>query len=275
MAERDTSAVPDYPALLRQDDRNFVVFGAGNGIGRQVTHALSSVGARVVCVDIDADLAKYVADEVDGVPATADVTDTDSVRNLFATSEAQVGPLHGVVDIVGIGQRVGTLEETPTDLWDSVFNVNAKQCFYVIQAAAPYLRRSVGSSMTFVSSVGGLLSAPRVALYGAAKAALSSLVRSAAIELGPSTRVNCIAPANTLTPRLAASLAEGEEAVFAATHPVGRMGRTEDQAAAILFLASELASFITGQSLIVDGGLLLNMNNPDGRWPGERLAIPR
>jgi NAD(P)-dependent dehydrogenase (short-subunit alcohol dehydrogenase family) len=162
------------------------------------------------------------------------------------------------------------LEHTPAELWDSVFSVNARQCFYVIQVAAPYLRRSAGSSMTFVSSVGGLLSAPRVALYGAAKAALSSLVRSAAIELGPDIRVNCVAPANTLTPRLAASLGEGDEAIFAATHPVGRMGKPEDQAAGILFLASGLASFITGQTLVVDGGLLLQMNNPDGRWPGER-----
>jgi NAD(P)-dependent dehydrogenase (short-subunit alcohol dehydrogenase family) len=270
--ETDLGSVPDYPALLRQDGRNAVVIGAGDGMGRQAAHALASVGARLFCVDINAERATAVAAEVGGTPFVANAAVRDEVGRAFAAAVAEMGSVHTVVDVVGHSGEPSSLRDQSDEQWDATFGTNFGQCRYVLQAGGRAVAEAGGGSMTFVTSVMAFTAAPRFAAYGAAKAALVSLVRSAAVELGPAVRVNCIAPAHTLTPRLASWMDDDERNFITARLPVGRLGLPQDQAGAMLFLASDLAGYITGQCLNVDGGLLPNLLhavNRDGLWPGE------
>jgi NAD(P)-dependent dehydrogenase (short-subunit alcohol dehydrogenase family) len=269
---------PDYPALLRQDGRVVAVVGAGNGMGLQAAHAFASVGARVVCVDIDGDRAAAAAEAVDGLAVVADVTDRADVRRAVAAAVETYGGLHVVVDIVGLAETPTALLEASDEQWERSIALNLGQCRLVLQEAGRAVVASGGGSMVFVSSITALTAAPRVSAYGAAKTALISLVRSAAVELGPLVRVNCVAPGRTLTPRVSAWLDEDRRAEIAARQPVGRMGTPADQAGVLLFLASDLAGYVTGQCLTVDGGYLLNLlnsANPGGGWPGEKVGTDR
>ena len=270
MADQDGSAVPDYMSLMRQDGNGAVIIGAGNGIGRQVARALAAVGANVFCVDVIQERAAAVAAETGGVAWSGNVTSQSEVARLFDQAQAQLGSIQVVVDVVGLGQQhLIPLVEMNDDLWDATFDINFRQCRYVVQEGGRALLASGGGAMVFVSSMVALTAAPRISAYGAAKAALISLVKSAAAELGPQIRVNCIAPGPTLTPRLSSQMNAEERAAHSALYPLGRLAEPYEQAGVILFLTSTLASFVTGQTLLVDGGLLLNPPGPGLRWPGE------
>lgn len=270
MTRTDSSPVPDYPSLLRQDERGVVVVGAGNGMGRQAAHAFAMVGARLMCVDVDKELAREVAEETGGTAWAGDVRDRNQVRSLFESARRELGGVNVIVNVVGIGQQFSNLLDTEPEVWDSCFDVNLRQCYHVMQEGGRAIIESGGGAMVFVTSIAAVTASPRIAVYGAAKAGLASLVRSAAVELGPHVRVNCVAPANTMTPRLASQISDADKVAYAQGHPVGRLGTTSDQAGVMLFLASDLAGFVTGQTILVDGGLLLQLANPGRLWPGER-----
>ncbi|NGO77050.1 SDR family oxidoreductase [Streptomyces sp. YC504] len=251
----DDSPVPDYPGLSRLDGRGFVLLGAGNGIGRQTAHALTASGARVVCVDIDKQRAEAVAAETGSLAYAADVTRRDAVRGLFADSVRELGAVHGVVDIVGMA-RYKALAELDDEEWDWHFDIVLRHARLAIEYGAEAVAASGGGSLAFVASVSGLTAAPLHAAYGAAKAGLVSLVRSAAVEYGArGVRVNAVAPGVVWTPRVAGLLGEDGRARNAANAPLGRVAETSDIAAALLFLASPLSSYVTGQTLVVDGGV--------------------
>ncbi|MEV8534100.1 SDR family oxidoreductase [Streptomyces sp. NPDC051211] len=267
----DTSPVPDYAALHRLDGRGFVLLGAGNGIGRQTAHALAAAGARVLCVDVDEERARAVAAEVAGVPYAADVTRRESVRDLFDRAPALLaGPaggvsgvnrvsgvsgVNGVVDIVGMA-RYAALAELDDAVWDWHFDLVLRHAWLAVQYGGAALAAAGGGPLVFVASVSGLTAAPRHAAYGAAKAGLVSLVRSAAVELGPSgVRVNAVAPGVVWTPRVAALLGTEGRRRNAENAPLGRVAETWDIAAALYFLASPLSAYVTGQTLVVDGGV--------------------
>lgn len=255
MTRTDSTPVPDYPGLLRLDGRCFVVLGAGQGIGRQAAHALASVGARVLCVDKDEGLAADVAAEVDGIPWVGDATVRSEVERLFADVSARVGRIHGLVDIIGMA-RYADLVDTDDELWAWHHDIVLRHAFLAVQHAGRAMADAGGGTMVFVASVSGLTSAPRHAAYGAFKAGLMSLVRSAAVELGPrGVRVNAVAPGVVWTPRVSAYLGEEGRARNEANTPLRRVAEPGDIAAAILFLASDLAAYVTGQTLVVDGGV--------------------
>ncbi|MBC9718465.1 SDR family oxidoreductase [Streptomyces sp. TRM66268-LWL] len=255
MAPLDDSPVPDYPSLSRLDGRCFVLLGAGNGIGRQTAHALTASGARVVCVDIDKERAEAVAAETGSLAQVADVTRRESVRDLFATSVRESGAVHGVVDIVGMA-RYKALADLDDEEWDWHFDIVLRHARLAIEYGAEAVAASGGGPLVFVASVSGLTAAPLHAAYGAAKAGLVSLVRSAAVEYGArGVRVNAVAPGVVWTPRVAGLLGEEGRARNAANAPLGRVAETSDIASALLFLASPLSSYITGQTLVVDGGV--------------------
>src|SRR6185295_5005187 len=173
----DRSPVPDYAALLRLDGRGFVVVGAGQGIGRQTAHALAGVGARVVCVDLEADRAGAVAAEVGGIAWTGDVRERAAVERLIADARTALGGrLHGVVDVVGMA-RYGELTTLSDDDWRWSFDMVLGHAFLLAQLGGKALADDGGGVMVFVASVSALTSAPRHAAYGAAKAGLVSLVR--------------------------------------------------------------------------------------------------
>jgi len=253
--ERDDSLVPDYPGLLRLDGRGFVVAGAGQGIGRQTAHALAAAGARVLCADVVGERAAQVAAEVGGVPWQGDVRERDEVERLVTEARAALGRLHGFVDIVGMA-RFADLLDTSDDDWRFNFDMVLRHAFLLAQAGGRALCDAGGGVLVFVASASALASAPHHAAYGAAKAALLSLVRTAAVELGPSgVRVNAVAPGTVWTPRVAALLGEEGRARNEANAPLRRIALPEDVASAILFLASDLARHVTGHTLVVDGGV--------------------
>jgi NAD(P)-dependent dehydrogenase (short-subunit alcohol dehydrogenase family) len=252
----DNTPVPDYPGLLRLDGKRFVVVGAGQGIGRQAAHALASVGAKLVCVDNREDLAKEIAAEVDGVYAVADATKREDADATVATCVSEFGGIDGLVDIVGMAKYLDAVETSDAD-WDWTFDIVLRHAFVFSQAAAKAMdAQGSGGAMVFVASVSGISSAPRHAAYGAAKAGLMSWVRSLAVELGPRRiRVNAVAPGVVWTPRVSQYLGEKGREGQSRNAPLGRVAEPKDIASGILFLASDLASYVTGQTLVVDGGV--------------------
>jgi NAD(P)-dependent dehydrogenase (short-subunit alcohol dehydrogenase family) len=253
----DASPVPSYPDLLRLDDRGVVVLGAGQGIGRQACHAFAQVGARCICVDVDAGLAAQVASEVGGVAVVGDATDRIEAESIFAAASGQPGGFHHVVDIIGVSRFKMLADMDDADLrWQ--YDIVIGHAILALQIAAPLLRQDGrGRAFTFVASAsGGSTGAAHHATYGAMKAGLMSLVRSMAVELGPARiRVNAVAPGAVETPRVAAMLGPAGIDRNADSTPLGRMALPADIASALLFLSSDLASYVTGQTLLVDGGV--------------------
>lgn len=255
MTRVDDSPVPDYPSLLRLDGRGVVLVGAGQGIGRQAAHALSQAGARVFCVDKDADLAVDIAKEVGGVEWSGDATVRADVELLFNDARAALGSVNAVVDIVGMAQYKELLDLTDDD-WAWHHDIVLRHAFHLAQYGGRAMSESGGGAMAFVASVSGITSAPRHSAYGVFKAGLMSLVRSAAVELGPlGVRVNAVAPGVVWTPRVSGYLGEEGRERQSANTPLRRVALPADIAAALLFFVSDLSSYVTGQTLTVDGGV--------------------
>jgi NAD(P)-dependent dehydrogenase (short-subunit alcohol dehydrogenase family) len=225
--------------------KSVLLAGAGQGIGLACANAFSDAGAHVVGIDNDAERAAATTSEV------ADVTKREDVERVVSKMDR----VDVLVDIIGMA-RWGRLLDLSDEDWDVNFDLVLRHAFYLSQAAG---RRMVdqgeGGAMVFVASVSGLASAPRHGAYGAAKAGLMSLVRTLAIELAADgIRVNSVAPGAVRTPRVLAMTTEERLAESAKSIPLGRQAEPDEIASAVLFLASAQASYITGQTLVVDGG---------------------
>src|SRR5687768_7667340 len=183
MTELDTTPVPDYQGQLRLDGKRYVVAGAGQGIGRQTTHALAAAGASVLCIDYDKAAADHVASEVGGVPFVADVRERGDIEAAFDAARAELGGVDGLVDIVGMA-KYGPLLDTSDEDWDWTFGMVLRHAFLLAQIGGRAMAET-GGVLTFIASVSGITSAPLHAPYGAAKAGLVSLIRTTAVELGP------------------------------------------------------------------------------------------
>lgn len=257
MTTADSSAVPDYLARLRVDGRNYVVAGAGQGMGRQTCHALAQAGANtVLCVDIDPTRADEIAAEIGvGVPWAGDITKRAEVQRLAATVSRVLGTLHGFVDIVGLATWAGIFDIDDA-AWDSQFDMCLRHAYLLSQELGRLMVASGGGTMVFIASASGFTGAPNHAAYGAAKAALMAWTQSLAVELGPlQVRANAVAPGTILTPRMAAMFDDARRELNAATVPLKRMGDPSDIASAVLFLTSDLSSYVNGRTLLVDGGV--------------------
>jgi len=256
MTRTDDTDVPDYPGRLRLDGRGYIVLGAGQGIGRQASHALASVGANLVTVDLDPDLAADIAGEVGGTPWSGDATNREDMERLFAEAkETFGGKVDGFVDIIGMAQYMGLLD-IDDDLWEWHQNIVLRHAYLAMQVGGKCMAETGGGVMTFVASVSGISSAPLHAAYGVAKAGLMSLVRSGAVELGPKgLRINAVAPGMVWTPRVSAYVGEEGRQKNIDNTPLRRVALPEDIASALLFLSSDLAGYVNGQTLVVDGGV--------------------
>jgi 3-oxoacyl-[acyl-carrier protein] reductase len=217
-------------------------------MGRQAAHALASLGARVLCVDIVEDRAITVAKEVDGLPCVADLRRASDVERAVAEAEVEFGGLDGIIDIVGEG-RWSKIITMPEEDWERALDDNLRHAFLVVKFAAPLMKQTGGGPITFVSSVSGSSGSPYHSGYGAAKAGLISLVKSAAAELRhDGIRVNSVAPGPTATPRLIEATGEAADGTLTG------WGDPSDVASALLFFSSDLSRHVSGQNLTVDGG---------------------
>jgi NAD(P)-dependent dehydrogenase (short-subunit alcohol dehydrogenase family) len=252
----DVETVADYSARLKLDGRVVAVVGAGRGIGRQTCHALTQAGARVACVDVDMRFAQKIADEVGGQPFRADVRHEAAVVGVFDEIEASFGRLDGVVDIVGAsdGRPLGDFD---ADFLSRTFDLNLFQAIHVTRVAAERMAKGGGGSIVLIGSSAGFANLPNQIAYGAAKAALHHFVGGAASELGHrGIRVNAIAPGYVRTERMVERFGPEQWDEVERNTPLQRAGTTADIAGLALFLMQDLSSYVTGQVLLADGGML-------------------
>jgi 3-oxoacyl-[acyl-carrier protein] reductase len=240
-------------------DQVAVVTGAAHGIGRGIAAVLVAEGARVIIADIDATAAEQTAAELgEGAIAIAtDVTDRASVEALAAAALAAVGRIDILAANAGIYPSTGLLAIDDA-LWDRVMDINVKGALHAVQACTPsMLARGYGRIVLTSSITGPVTGQVGFAHYGASKAAMLGLMRSAAVELATSgVTVNAVMPGNIETPGLAETSEEHQRLMFSSI-PMGRFGTAEEVGWVVRFLASPEAAYVTGQTLIVDGGQVL------------------
>lgn len=252
----DDTPVPDYGRMLSLDGKVFIVLGAGQGIGRQSAHALAQAGAKVVCMGRRAAPTEAVAAQVGGVAFVGDANVRADVERLRDETLARHGRIDGLVDILGQPLHRRLLETTDED-WRWQFDVSLRHVFLSAQVIGPVIGRGGGGSMVYVSSTSAHAIVHQRAAYAASKAALEQFVSACAVELGTSgVRVNAVAPGLVSTPRVTSTMKPEALAWAAARYPLGQVGTPPEIASVILFLACGLSSHVTGQTLLVEGGVL-------------------
>lgn len=247
---------------MRFTDKVVLVIGGNSGIGRAAAVGFAAEGAQVVITGRDPQTLGEVEREI-GAAALgirADIGDPASSDSVVAAVRSR----HGRVDVLFVNAGVGTfapIQEVTPERWDEVHDVNLRGCFFAAQKVLPLMSR--GGAIVFTGSIGSTLAVPGNVIYAAAKAGLRAVARIFAVELvSRGIRVNMVSPGPTETPLINRNAGMNPAAVNAlrehmiANTPMRRMGEPEEIARAVLFLASDEASFITGVDLFVDGGVL-------------------
>ncbi len=239
----------------RLDSIGAIVTGGGAGIGRGIAAGLHAFGARVAIWERDSETCSAAADEVDGVGFEVDVRDPVAVDAAFAQTIDALGTVGVLVNNAG-GTFAAPLLETSDNGFDALYRANLKHVMTCTQRVAGHMVDSgSGGSIINVTSIEGVRAAPLYASYAAAKAGVINFTKTAALELAPhGIRVNALAPDITMTEGLAELSDNTAEERFARIVPLGRSGDVDEMAGAAVFLASSLSSYVTGQTIHVDGG---------------------
>jgi NAD(P)-dependent dehydrogenase (short-subunit alcohol dehydrogenase family) len=250
---------------LRFRDRVAIVTGAGSGIGEAVSLRLAQEGAHVAAADIDRTAVQETADRArtatgcDILPMEVDVSRSASVAAMVGDVLERFDHIDLLVNSAGIfiDQRVNEISE---ESWDRLIGVNLKGTFLCCQKVIPHLIHNGRGNIVNLGSIMGLISAPRNAAYSASKGGVVLLTKSLALEVAQhNIRVNCVCPGSIEGPMIDRYFArqpdpEAERRAIEGSYPLQRLGRLDEVVEAILFLASDAASYITGVALPVDGG---------------------
>jgi len=251
--------------LRRFADRVVLVTGGASGIGAASSAAFAAEGARVVVADVDRERGPQVADAIGGRFEWVDVADDAQTTRLVAGT-AQAFERLDVLVPTAFSTAFGSIESLGFAEWTRTIDVTLNAIFTALRAAIPIMKAQGSGAIVTVASISGLAADRGLAAYNAAKAGVVNLTRTAALELArPGIRVNAVCPGLIDTPALRRAfdrVPEREPAACAAI-PAGRFGRADEVANAILFLASDEASYITGATLVVDGGLTAGSGIPD------------
>jgi NAD(P)-dependent dehydrogenase (short-subunit alcohol dehydrogenase family) len=250
---------------MRLQDKVAAVTGAASGIGQETARLMAREGARVALLDVDLQGCEATSHEIHehggtALPLTCDVTDPESVEKAFAEVEQSLGAVDVLHANAGIELLAPALDTTVED-WDRVHAVNCRGVFLCVRAALAQMVPNERGSIVITASTAGMAGAQAQAAYGSAKAAVVNLAKNVAIDYARhGVRSNAVAPAIVNTPLIAKSY--GTEPtpemleLMGRMHPDGRIATATDVAEAVLFLVSDVASHITGQVLVVDGGIL-------------------
>jgi 3-oxoacyl-[acyl-carrier protein] reductase len=248
---------------MRFQDQVAVITGGAKGIGRAVALAFIREGARVALVDIDKAGLAALREEIEKLggqvlAVCCDISNSSEVREMMNLVQKTFGRIDILVNNAGIIRR-GTIETVTEEDWDRVIAINLKGTFNCCRAVIEPMKRRGGGKIVNVSSIaaktGDITSAPG---YGSSKAGVDALMKTLARQLAPyGIRVNAVAP-HAIETEMSAQWPEEKRREIIASIPLGRLGRPEDVAEAVLFLASKSASFITGEILDVNGGMLMD-----------------
>lgn len=247
---------------MQFDARTVVVTGATGGIGERYVHAFAAAGANVVAADVPAaaETGAELAEKVGCVFVAADVTSDDDWTALVARAHDEFGRLDVLVNNAAIYQGLGAkrpLTELACDDWDTVLRVNVRGTWQGIKAVVPAMRAAGGGRIVNISSSTARMGVPGFAHYVASKAAIDGLTRAAARELGPDgITVNAVAPGLVSDEATRALSTDDYIAAAATGRALGREMVPDDLVGAVLFLASDAGGFMTGQTLVVDGGVV-------------------
>ena len=247
---------------MRLEGKVALISGGARGQGAVEARLFAQEGAKVVIGDILEDEGRRLEAEINELGGSCifvhlDVTSEEAWQRAVNTAVEQFGKLDVLVNNAGIF-RLATVEETSSELWDEIMDINGKGVFLGTKVAIPEMRRAGGGSIVNISSVAGLIGSQYSAAYGASKGAVRLLTKSTAVQYArEGIRANSIHPGVIETPMTAGNLLGDEESRqrTIARHPLGRFGQPEDVAYGVLFLASDESSFMTGSELVIDGGL--------------------
>ena len=247
------------PADFTLTDRAIVVTGASRGIGESIARACADAGAAVVLTSRKQEALDEVAASIKenggiALPIAAHVAHAEEVDALFEKARQEFGEIHGLVNNAATNVYFGPMLGIDDSAWDKIFDTNLKGAFYPTRAFVSGLKGS--GSIVNIASVDGMQASQLRGVYGMTKAALISMTKTLAAELGPAVRVNAIAPGLVET-KFAATLVENEElrSRFVDRAPLGRHAQPDEMAGAAVFLLSDASSYMTGQVMVVDGGM--------------------